>query len=137
VHLVKRIAQSLLAALLLSSIVVCAQVANSSAANQGVSKTANGIFQVRDGISAPRTIYTPEPEYTKRARRAKQQGLVVLWLVVGADGLPHDVRVARSLAPDLDKQAVAAIQRWRFKPALKNGEPVAVQINIEVNFKLQ
>lgn len=95
-----------------------------------------GVFRVGGGVSAPRAIYAPDPEYSEEARNAKFQGSVILWTVIGADGVPHDIRVARSLGMGLDEQAVAAVRTWRFSPARKDGKPVAVQVNIEVEFRL-
>jgi len=91
---------------------------------------------VGGGVSPPKAIFSPDPEYTKEARKAKHQGLCVLSLIVGADGRPRDIRVARSLGMGLDEKAVEAVQRWRFEPAKKDGKPVAVVINIEVTFRL-
>jgi TonB family protein len=60
----------------------------------------------------------------------------VLWLVVGPDGKPRDIRVARTLGLGLDEKALEAVKNWRFEPALKDNKPVAVQINVEVTFRL-
>jgi TonB family protein len=87
-------------------------------------------------VSAPRAIYQPDPEYSEEARKAKYQGTVVLWVVVGPDGRSHEIRVQRSLGLGLDEKAVEAVRLWRFEPAKKDGVPVAVQINVEVNFRL-
>jgi periplasmic protein TonB len=95
-----------------------------------------GIFRVGGGVSAPRPIYDPDPEFSEEARAAKYQGKVLLWVVVGADGRPRDVRVRRSLGMGLDERAIATVKTWRFEPAMKDGHPVAVQVNIEVNFRL-
>jgi periplasmic protein TonB len=95
-----------------------------------------GVFKVGGGVSAPKTIYEPEPEYSEEARKAKYQGVVVLWVVIGPDGRPRDMRVQRSLGMGLDEKAMEAVKQWRFEPAKKDGQPVAVQVNIEVNFRL-
>lgn len=95
-----------------------------------------GVFRVGGGVSAPRALNTPDPEYSEEARKAKYQGVCVLWLIVGPDGNPRDVRVARSLGMGLDQKAVEAVKHWKFEPAMKDGKPVAVQINVEVNFRL-
>lgn len=95
-----------------------------------------GAYRVGGGVSAPRAIYAPDPEYSEEARKAKYQGTVLLWLVVGPDGRSHEVRVQRSLGMGLDEQAVEAVKKWRFEPALKDGRPVPVQIYVEVNFRL-
>ena len=77
----------------------------------------------------------PDPEYSEEARHAKYQGTVLLWVIVGADGRPRDIRVQRSLGMGLDEKAVEAVRRWTFEPAMKDGQPVAVQVNIEVSFR--
>jgi len=98
--------------------------------------TGGGIFRVGGGVSAPRPIYDPDPEFSEEARAAKYQGKVLLWVVIGADGRPQQMRVQRSLGMGLDERALAAVKTWRFEPAMKDGHPVAVQVNIEVNFRL-
>jgi len=98
--------------------------------------TGGGAFHVGGGVSAPKQIYAPDPEYSEEARKVKHMGTVVLWLVVGPDGKPRDIRVARTLGLGLDEKAIEAVKTWIFEPAYKDGKPVAVQINVEVNFHL-
>jgi len=99
--------------------------------------TGPGVGEGRGGgVSAPRVIFQPDPEYSEEARKAKYQGTCVLWLVVGPDGKPRDIRVARSLGLGLDEKAIEAVKTWKFEPAMKDGKPVAVQINVEVSFRL-
>jgi periplasmic protein TonB len=95
-----------------------------------------GAYRVGGGVSAPRAVYSPDPEYSEEARKAKYQGTVVLWCVVGPDGRVHEVRVQRSLGLGLDEKAIEAVKTWKFEPSRKDGAPVAVQINVEVNFRL-
>lgn len=95
-----------------------------------------GVFRVGGGVSAPKVLESPDPEYSEEARKAKYQGTVILWLVVDQSGRPRDIRVSRALGMGLDQKAIEAVRRWRFEPALKDGNPVAVQINVEVNFRL-
>src|SRR5215468_10819374 len=95
-----------------------------------------GVFVVGGGVSAPRPVYKPDPEYSPEARQAKYQGAVVLSLVVAADGKPRNLRVVRSLGMGLDEKAIEAVKRWRFEPARKDGKPVAVAVDVEVNFRL-
>jgi len=95
-----------------------------------------GAYRVGGGVSAPRAVYSPDPEYSEEARKAKWQGTVVLWVVIGPDGRPRDVRVQRSLGMGLDEKAIEAVRLWKFEPAKKDGQPVAVQVNVEVNFRL-
>jgi TonB family protein len=98
--------------------------------------TGGGLFRVGGGVSAPRPIYDPDPEYSEEARHAKYQGTVLLWVIVGPDGRPHDIRVQRSLGMGLDEKAIEAVRQWKFEPSMKDGHPVAVQVNVEVSFRL-
>jgi len=95
-----------------------------------------GVFHVGGGVSAPRPIFSPDPEYSEEARKAKYQGTVVLGLVVGPDGRPRDMKVLRSLGLGLDEKALEAVKNWRFDPAVKDGKPVSVYISVEVDFRL-
>ena len=98
--------------------------------------TGGGVFKVGGGVSAPKVIYQPDPEYSEEARKAKFQGTCVLWLIVGPDGKPRDVQVRRTLGLGLDEKAMEAVRNWRFEPAYKDGKPVAAQISVEVSFRL-
>lgn len=93
-----------------------------------------GVFRVGGGVSAPRAIHSPDPVYSDEALKANLQGTVVLFAVVGIDGRATDVHVARSLGMGLDEKAVEALRRWTFEPAKKDGNPVAVQVNVEFTF---
>ena len=95
-----------------------------------------GPFRPSTGVMAPRAIYNPEPEYSDEARRVKHQGVVVLSLIVDPQGQARNIRVARSLGMGLDEKAIDAVKKWRFAPGTKDGLPVAVQVNVEVNFRL-
>ena len=95
-----------------------------------------GVFHVGGGVSAPRVLFQPDPEYSEEARKAKFQGTCVLGLIVGPDGRPRDIHVVRSLGLGLDEKAIEAVSRWKFDPAMKDGKPVAVAISVEVDFRL-
>ena len=95
-----------------------------------------GVYHVGGGVTAPHLIYGPEPEFSEEARKAKFQGTVVLGVIVGTDESTHDIRVVRSLGMGLDEKAIEAIWQWRFEPGRKDGIAVAVQVNVEVNFRL-
>jgi TonB family protein len=97
---------------------------------------AGAVYRVGGKVSPPRARYAPDPEYSETARRAKLQGIVVLWLVVDKDGNPQQIKVQKKLGQGLDEKAVEAVKQWRFEPARKDGQPVAVMINVEVNFRL-
>jgi TonB family protein len=91
---------------------------------------------VGHGVTAPRLIYDPEPDYSEEARKQKYQGSVLLQVVVGEDGHARDVQIAQSLGLGLDEKALEAVRQWRFEPGRLEGRPVAVVVNIQVNFRL-
>jgi len=96
-----------------------------------------GIFHLGEsGVSAPKALFTPEPEFSEEARKAKYQGVVTLDIVVGADGRVHNARVVHSLGMGLDEKALEAVKTWKFDPAKKDGRAVACAFNIEVDFHL-
>lgn len=94
------------------------------------------VERVGGKVSAPKVLYDPNPAYSDVARRAGYQGTVVLWLVVGTDGSGHRIRVQHGAGMGLDQEAIEAVKTWRFQPATKDGQPVPVMINVEVNFRL-
>jgi len=61
-------------------------------------------------------------------------GSVTIGLVVSSKGLPRDLRVLKGLDKDVDQSAVDAVEQWRFAPAQKDDKPVAVRINVEIEF---
>ena len=101
--------------------------------------TGGGVYRPGNGVTLPRVLHEERPQYTSDAMRAKVQGTVLLECVVRPDGSVSDVQIVRSLDPTfgLDQQAVAAAKKWRFAPGTRQGEPVAVQITIELTFTLR
>jgi periplasmic protein TonB len=97
---------------------------------------SNGIYTPGGDVSAPVPIVTPEAEFSDEARRAKYQGVCVISMIVDAQGNPQNPRVVRSLGMGLDEKALAAVMRYRFKPARRQGRPVPVLITVAVNFRL-
>jgi TonB family protein len=96
-----------------------------------------GIFPAgAHGVTVPVVIFNPEPTFSDEARKAQQQGVVSLLLVVGKDGRTYNIRVRQSLGMGLDEKAIEAVNRWRFKPATLNGQPVATQIEVQLDFHL-
>jgi TonB family protein len=84
----------------------------------------------------PKVTSADDPVYSGKARKKKLEGVVVLATVIGVDGKAHDIRVERSLGMGLDEEAVKAVKRWRFKPAMYVGKPVPVLMNLEIAFHL-
>jgi len=96
-----------------------------------------GVFRVGGGVSAPSIVYRVEPTYSEEARKAKYQGVVVLSAIVRKDGTIEILKVVRGLGLGLDENAISALKQWKFRPGMKNGVPVDVALNIEVNFSLR
>ena len=92
------------------------------------------VYRVADGLKPPRVIDSPDPKYPKSAKN--YEGTVVLWLIVNSQGLPEQMKVQKSFGHGLDESAIAAVSQWKFAPATKDGVPVPVMINVEVNFRL-
>jgi protein TonB len=96
-----------------------------------------GIEHVGGRISAPIPLNNVEAEFSDEARRAKYQGLVLVSVIVDTQGYPQNPRVVRALGMGLDEKALEAVRKYRFKPAMRDGKtPVAVIVNVEVNFHL-
>lgn len=91
------------------------------------------------GVSDPKLVHEVKPNFTVDAMRAKIQGVVVLEVVVRADGTvdPAAIRITRSLDGGLDHEAVNAVRQWRFRPSLRLGQPVAARVIVELAFTLR
>jgi len=95
-----------------------------------------GVFRVGGGVTAPALVSKVEPEYSEEARKAKYQGSVLLYVEVDASGRAQNIRVLHSLGLGLDEKAMEAVKHWRFRPGTKDGKPVTVAAQVEVNFRL-
>jgi protein TonB len=98
--------------------------------------TGGGPRRIGGGVSPPSVIYSVEPEFSEEARKAKVAGNVLVGLWIDEKGMPSHVHVVRGIGMGLDEKAVEAVKQWRFKPAMENGKPVLVELNIEVNFQI-
>jgi len=108
---------------------------------------ASGKYHLGDGVSAPKLVFAPDPEFTDQARRKRLVRTVVVALTVDTAGNQQDVRVARSLSQDvskkykqialgLDDNAVAAVRQYRFEPGQLQGKPVPVEIEVSVSYRI-
>jgi protein TonB len=96
----------------------------------------DGVYRAGNGVSQPKLLRKVEPEYSKEARAAKFQGVVVLQIVVDAKGNAMNLRVMKSLGLGLDEKAIEAVRKWKFAPGRKDGKPVPVAETVEVIFRL-
>lgn len=96
-----------------------------------------GVYKVGQiGVSAPVPKFVPDPDYSEEARKAKYQGTVTLYAIIGPDGKPRNLKVLHSLGMGLDEKALEKVRTWLFEPGKKDGQPVAVAMNIVVDFHL-
>jgi TonB family protein len=122
-------------AAIVSWVVMCV-VAASAVAVAGQAQRGT-VYKPGDGVTLPVLVKQVHPQYTQEAMRARIEGVVKLECVVLGDGTVDDVRVVQALDPGLDEEAIKAALQWRFKPGTKDGQPVAVQISLEMSFKLR
>jgi TonB family protein len=101
-----------------------------------LSKLDAGPPKAGKNITQPEIVAKMEPEYSDPARAACLQGSDLLAVIIDDKGVPRDIKVVRPLGFGLDEKAVEAVSKWRFRPATKNGVPVTVRANIQVNFRL-
>ncbi|HLJ25759.1 MAG TPA: TonB family protein [Candidatus Angelobacter sp.] len=96
-----------------------------------------GVYRMGEiGVSAPVPKFTPDPDYSEEARKAKYQGTVTLYAIIGPDGKPRGLKVLHSLGMGLDEKALEKVRTWMFEPGKKDGQAVAVAMNIVVDFHL-
>jgi TonB family protein len=90
-----------------------------------------------DEITHPVLVYQKQPVYPAQAKADKNMlnGSCVIGLTVDEEGMPIDPHIVKSLRADYDQSALEAVREWRFKPAQKNGQPVAVELKTEIHFE--
>jgi TonB family protein len=91
--------------------------------------------RIGGGVSAPRLVTKVDPEYSETARGMKYCGIVLVNMIVDANGIPSHLQILRPAGLGLDEQALKSVSRYTFQPAKQNGSPVAVELNVEVNFQ--
>jgi len=94
------------------------------------------VMHIGGSVTAPVLIHLASPEYTDNARKKKFNGDVQIYLWVDENGNPTHVRVVKGVGMGLDEKAVEAVRQYKFKPAMKNGKPVKVDLFINVNFQI-
>ena len=97
---------------------------------------AEGAPAAGAGLSGPAVRTRVNPKYTPAAMKAKVQGTVGLFVLVGTEGTVTRAMVDESLDPELDRQALDAIRQWTFVPTLLNGRPTAIAVFVEMEFRL-
>lgn len=97
-----------------------------------------GVVKAQAGVR-PQVLYEEKPQYTREAILRLIQGNVWISAVIPADGVPTNLMVYKSLDPEfgLDGMALAAVAKWRFRPAMQDGQPIPVIVTIELQFNLR
>ena len=90
-----------------------------------------------DGVTLPELVEEAKAGYTAPALVAKIEGIVEMKAVVLNDGMVGDVAITKSLDAGLDQEAIAAWKRSSFRPGRRNGEPVAVRVDLQTRFTLK
>jgi TonB family protein len=93
------------------------------------------VVDLGPGITPPRVIHQVSPEPDAGTGGFRLSGVVLIGLVVSSQGMPREVHVVKSLDKDLDRNAVEAVQQWRFEPARKGDRPLAVRVTVEIRFR--
>jgi TonB family protein len=93
-------------------------------------------YHVGGNVRPPRVLSQPDPEFSQAARVQRISGNSQIYLVVEPDGTPDHIRIARPAGMGLDEKALEAVSRYRFAPATLNGNPIRVDIYVEVNFQI-
>ena len=108
----------------------------SAASDVEVKTSDSPVARIGKGVTPPKVVSRNEPPFSDEARRAKYQGTAVVSLIVDKTGQARNIRVVNPLGFGLDRKAVETISTWRFDPSKKDGEPVDVEIFVEVSFHL-
>lgn len=93
------------------------------------------ILRVGGQVKPPVPISTPEPHYPAVARAARAEGLVIIDAVIDEQGNVVEAKVVEG-PPLLIAAALEAVLKWKYEPTYLNGEPVALNTHIQVNFRL-
>jgi len=91
--------------------------------------------RVTGGMKPPKAIHSPDPKFPDLPPDAERHGIVVMLVGVNAKGHVQAVRVLRSDEKAYEQSAVDTVKKWKFKPAEKNGQPVPVQVTVEMKFQ--
>lgn len=109
----------------------------SSSANPDSPSPGSKLKKLTSAITPPKLVSSVEPNYNSVAKDKKYSGTVLINLWVGSDGKISRLSVRRPLGLGMDEDAMAAVARYVFTPAMENGKPVTFELNIETAFSIQ
>ena len=98
-------------------------------------ETFSRFERVTQGMRPPKATHAPDPKFPDLPADAEPRGTVVMLVGVNAKGHVAVVRVLRSDEKAFEQSAVDTVKKWKFKPAERNGQPVPVQVTVEMKFQ--
>ena len=105
--------------------------------SSAVAQTPADVYKPGNDVTTPVVVTEVKPSYPPEAMRRGVSGAIKLECIVETDGTVSAIRVTTPLDPDLDAAAVAALNQWRFKPAMKDGKAVRASIDVEMTFTMR
>ena len=93
-------------------------------------------FDVSELEKRPEPVSQTAPAYPPELRKAKIEGVVTLLFVLNEDGRVEDPRVDNSTRPEFERPALEAVKKWRFRPGMKDGQPVRTFIKYPIRFRV-
>jgi protein TonB len=118
---------------LASCLAVALALASGVLAQQG----GETVYEPGSGVDLPKVVKWVYAHYTPDAMRRRVKGAVLLQCVVNREGTPTRVEVIQQLDDELDREAVRALQRWRFQPGTKDGKSVSVRVQVKMAFTMK
>jgi TonB family protein len=112
-----------------------ARIAMMQSSEQYYQDTGIRLAQIGKGVTSPVVIHQVDPEFSAEAKKQGFNGTVLVNFILDERGLPQNVRVLRGVGMGLDEKAVAAVKQYKFKPAMEDGKPVPMMLNVEINFR--
>ncbi len=98
--------------------------------------TREDVFSVEELDKKPEPVSRVDPSYPAALRKAKVEGIVTLIFLLTEEGRVEDARVETSSRPEFEKPALDAIRKWRFRPGMKEGQPVRAFVRQPLRFRV-
>jgi protein TonB len=100
-------------------------------------QTVEHPLSIGEGITPPVLTRQVDPKFSHGMRKHVGRSNVVVHVVIDNQGVPVNLSLVSPGDPDFDQSALKAVSQWRFKPAMTGGEPVAVELKIDVQFSIE
>ena len=94
-------------------------------------------FEPEPGVIEPKIKFLAEKKYPDAAKRAQKEGKVILKVTIDENGIPRDIVAVTSLGYGLEEAAIEMLKKSTFRPATKGGEPISLEVEIPVDFRLK